>query len=154
MFITTHAALGALIGEQFPHAPLVAFGLSFVSHFLADFIPHGDTKLYKNFLAKDKHYRSVAYVVVDALVAIAFLNYILDSTLLVSKTAMIAGIWGGVAPDAIVGLYEVFRVPGLKWFHELHFWFHNRVSKHYEIPFVVGFTAQLLFLLFLLLQIG
>ncbi|GEM_PF-3732031 len=43
MFIVTHAAIGALIGEELPNHPMLAFVLAFLAHFLTDLIPHGDT---------------------------------------------------------------------------------------------------------------
>jgi len=147
MFITTHAAIGALIGQSLPNNPALAFTLGMASHFLTDLIPHGDTNLYKNYIAKTKAYRSVAYVVVDSFVLLLFIAYFFSSDLIISRQAVTYGIIGGVLPDFIVGFYEVFKPRWLKWFHRIHFLFHNHFSGHKDIPFSVGFALQLIFLM-------
>ena len=146
MFITTHAAIGALIGQYIPNHPGLAFSLSVASHFLSDLIPHGDTHLYKNYIAKTKVYRSIAYVVIDSFVMLLFVLFLFNSDLIISRQAVTYGIIGGVLPDFIVGLYEVFKFGWLKWFHQLHFKFHNYFTQHKDIPFAVGFAMQFVFL--------
>jgi len=52
MFLTTHTVVGVLISQHTP-TPLIAFSLGFLSHFLLDFIPHGDEQL---LTAEDKEH--------------------------------------------------------------------------------------------------
>lgn len=147
MFVITHAAIGALLGEYSAGHPAVAFSLGMASHFLTDIIPHGDTHLYKNYIAGTKVKRAVAYVLVDSIATIFFILFILNSGLVTDKFAVSMGIVGGVLPDFLVGLVELFNVRWLRWFHRLHFFFHNLVcSRKGDIPFSSGFAMQVVFL--------
>ena len=155
MFITTHAAIGALIGEQFPNHPLFAFVFGMASHFLTDIIPHGDSNLYKGFITGSKVKRAIAYVVIDAVAALFFVLFLFNTRVFDHRLAISLGIVGGVLPDLIVALYEVFRLPGLRWFHRLHFFFHDMVSsRRGDLPFASGFAMQLVFLAALISRIG
>ena len=49
MFLTTHAAAGIAI-SHYVHNPWAVFALSFASHFVLDFIPHGDENLYGDYM--------------------------------------------------------------------------------------------------------
>ncbi len=146
MFVTTHAALGALIGQQLPNSPFAAFVLGMASHFLSDIIPHGDTHLYKNYIAGYKRGNSIAYVVIDGIVSVFFTLFLFNLGLGDAKLSVSLGIVGGMLPDLLVGVYEVFRIPGLKWFHRFHFFFHNMVSEQHDMTFASGFAMQVLFL--------
>lgn len=155
MFITTHAALGALIAEQFPSHPILAFFLGVASHFLSDIIPHGDSNLYKGFVSGSKVKRAIAYVMIDGVIAIFFVLFLFNSSLFDHRLAISMGIAGGVLPDLLVGMYEMFRVPGLRWFHRVHFFFHNLISSRKgDLSFPSGFAMQLIFLAALLSRLG
>ena len=131
MFITTHALIGALVANQFPHHPAISFACGIFSHFLTDIIPHGDSKLYKDYVggSKRKARRAVAYVMLDGIAAIYTILVLLNMGTSPDRLTLSLGIAGGVLPDLLVGIYEVTRVPGLKWFHRLHFFFHNLVTS-------------------------
>ena len=65
--------------------------------------------------------------------------------------AITAGIVGGVLPDFLVGVYEVLRIPGLKWFHRLHFFFHNMISsKRGDLALSTGIAMQMVLLVAIL----
>jgi hypothetical protein len=147
MFVITHAALGALIGESMAGHPAVAFGLGMASHFLTDIIPHGDTHLYKNYIAGTKVNRAVAYVVIDSILTIFFVLFVFNSGLVTDKFAVTMGIVGGVLPDFLVALVELFKIRWLGWFHRLHFFFHNLVcARKGDMSFSSGFAMQIVFL--------
>jgi hypothetical protein len=146
MFITTHAALGALIAQQIPGMPLIAFALGIASHFLSDIIPHGDTKQYKDYVTGRNRMRSLAYVTLDGAVAVYFLLFLFNTGIPTDRFTVSMGIAGGVLPDLLVALYEVFRVPGLRWFHRLHFFFHNLISEKKDMTLASGFAMQVMFL--------
>ncbi len=147
MFVTTHALIGALIAEQMPNHPIAAFVLGMASHFLSDIIPHGDSKLYKGYISGAKARRAVAYVLVDALVALFFTLFLFNTKFVDHRFAISLGIAGSVLPDFLVGIYEVTRIPGLKWFHRLHFFFHNMVtSKKGDLALTSGIAMQMLLL--------
>ncbi|QQR60938.1 hypothetical protein IPH19_00505 [Candidatus Uhrbacteria bacterium] len=146
MFITTHAVLGALIAQQVPENAFAAFVLGMASHFISDIIPHGDTNLYKDYVSGRRVKSSIAYVTIDGILTTLFVLFIFNLGLGDAKLAITMGIIGGVLPDLLVGVYEVFRVPGFKWFHRLHFFFHNMVSEQHDMTFASGFAMQVLFL--------
>ncbi|MCC7522931.1 hypothetical protein IT407_03995 [Candidatus Uhrbacteria bacterium] len=146
MFITTHAALGALIAQQIPDQPFAAFVLGMASHFLSDIIPHGDTNLYKSYISGKHVKRSIAYIVIDSIIALLFVLFLFNVGLGDAKFAVTMGIIGGVLPDFIVAIYEVLRLRGLGWFHRLHFFFHNMVSEKKDMTFASGFAMQMVFL--------
>lgn len=151
MFVTTHALIGVLIAEQMPSYPVAAFALSMAAHFLMDIIPHGDSKLYKGYISGAKARRAVAYVLVDTLVALFLVLALFNTKFIDHRVALTAGIVGGVLPDFIVGLYEVLRIPGLKWFHRLHFFFHNLITnKKGDLKLGSGIAMQLVLVLLLL----
>ncbi len=147
MFVTTHAAIGALLGVQFSSNPLMAFATGLLSHFLADIIPHGDSKMYKEYVAGGKKKQTVAYVLVDSICAIFFVLFLFNTQLFEHRLAISMGIVGGVLPDFLVGLHEVFRLPGLRWFHRLHFFFHNLITdRKGDLRFAHGVAMQMVLL--------
>ena len=147
MFITTHAALGILAAELVPHHPGAAFALGIASHFLSDIIPHGDSGLYKGYVSGSKVKRAIAYVMIDSVIAVFFILFILNTAIADDHATLSMGIVGGVLPDLLVALYEVTRVRWLRWFHRVHFFFHNLISaKHGDLRFASGFAMQMVFL--------
>ena len=155
MFITTHAVLGALIGEELASNPALAFFLGLVSHFLVDIIPHGDTYLYKGYVSGTKVRRALAYVTIDGIATVLFVLFLFNTQTFESRAAVSAGIIGSILPDLIVGLYEVTRSNKLRWFQRLHFFFHNIVvSRKRDIAFASGFAMQMVFLAAILSRIG
>lgn len=128
MFIVTHAAIGALIGEELPAHPFIAFFISFFVHFLTDLIPHGDTNLYKGFVNGTKIKKALLFIGVDALITVFFIIYLFFRVFVDHRIAIVLGLIGGVLPDILVAIHEVFHVKWLAWFHKLHFYFHNLIN--------------------------
>lgn len=128
MFILTHAAIGSVIAEAFPTHPFVAFVLAFLAHFPTDVIPHGDTGLYKGYLAGTKVKTAYLFVGIDAVATVLSVIYLLTKIVFDHRLAITMVIVGGVLPDILVALYEIFRPKWLRWFHRLHFYFHNLIS--------------------------
>lgn len=154
MFITTHAALGVMAAELVPHHPIIAFFLGVASHFLSDIIPHGDSGLYKGYVSGSKVKRAIAYVTLDGVVAILFVLFLFNTTFTSDRSTVSMGILGGVLPDLIVGVYEITRVKWLRWFHRVHFFFHNLISAKYgDLKFASGFAMQMIFLAALLTRL-
>lgn len=152
MFLTTHALIGALVATQVPAHPWLAFGLGMFSHFLTDIIPHGDSNLYKDYItgSKKKVRKALAYVMIDGVIAIYTVLFLLNAGLPVDRLTLTLGIAGGVLPDLLVGLYEVTRVPGLQWFHRLHFFFHNLItSRKGDVALRSGLVIQFGLLVFI-----
>lgn len=149
MFITTHALIGALVAEQMPTHPYLAFFMGMVTHFLADIIPHGDSNLYKGYISgsKSKMRKAVAYVMLDGIVALFFVLFLFNTKFVEHRYAISLGIVGGVLPDLLVGLYEATQIQGLRWFHRVHFFFHNLISSRKgDIALHYGIAMQLVLL--------
>lgn len=150
MTLTTHATLGAVIGRLVGN-PVLAFVFGFISHFLIDIIPHGDTGISDNFrIHKRKQKRAVAYVAVDAFVALAFVLLIANTRDIDSVRTFSWGIIGGVLPDFLVGVYEITKTPLLRWFNTMHFFFHDFVVKRRgDVPLYYALLAQVVLIAYL-----
>ncbi len=151
MTLTTHAAIGAAIGSAVGN-PLIGFALGAASHFLVDMIPHGDNHLSDLFRIQKKRKKlAVAYVTIDAVIAM----YMVMSVLLVrsdaSNIAFTAAIAGSILPDLLVGLSDIFRVTLLKRFCKFHFFFHDFFSRKYgDVKLHYALAGQAVFIIVLL----
>lgn len=147
MTLTTHAAIGAAIGSAVGN-PILGFFLGAASHFLVDMIPHGDNQLADLFrLHKKKRKLAIAYVTVDAVVAM----YMVMAIFLVrtdgTNVAFAAAVAGSILPDLLVGLSDIFRTKALKQFCRFHFFFHDFFSrKHGDIPLKFALAGQAVFI--------
>lgn len=150
MTLTTHATLGAVIGRATGN-PLLAFVFGFISHFLIDMIPHGDTGTSDNFrIYKRRRKRAVAYVMVDAVVALFFVLVLSNTKDIDSMRTFSWGIAGGVLPDFLVGLYELTKSPFLRWTYRLHFFFHDFfVKRRGDVPLFYSLMAQVVLIAYL-----
>ncbi len=150
MTLTTHATLGAVIGHAVGN-PAIAFVLGFISHFLIDMIPHGDTGISDNFrVHKTRQTQAVAYVAVDAIVALMFVLLLANTRDIDSVRTFTWGIVGSVLPDLMVGLYEVTKTPLLRWFNTMHFYFHDFfVKRRGEVPLYYALLAQVVLIAYL-----
>ena len=150
MTLTTHATLGAVIGHATGN-PFLAFVFGFISHFLIDMIPHGDTGLADNFRVH-KHHRkqTVAYVMVDAVFALFFVLLLANTRDIISMRTFSWGIVGGVLPDLLVGLYDLTKSPLLRWFNRIHFFFHDFfVKRKGDVPLYYALLAQIVLIAYL-----
>jgi hypothetical protein len=150
MTLTTHATLGAVIGHTVG-TPFLAFIFGFISHFLIDVIPHGDTGLADNYrVRKVKRKTALAYVMVDGIFALFFVLMLANTRNIEMMNAYTWGIVGGVLPDLIVGLYEITKTPLLKWFNTLHFAFHDFfVKRKGDVPLYYAILAQVVLIAYL-----
>lgn len=150
MTLTTHATLGAVIGHATGN-PLLAFIFGFISHFLIDMVPHGDTGMSDNFRIHKRHRRrAVAYVVVDAIFAMFFVLMLANARDIDSVRAYSWGIVGGVLPDFLVGVYEITKTRLLRWFNTLHFFFHDFfVKRKGDVPLYYAIMAQVVLIAYL-----
>ncbi|MEK7619643.1 MAG: hypothetical protein AAB413_00170 [Patescibacteria group bacterium] len=150
MTLTTHATLGAVIGHA-TGSPLLAFIFGFISHFLIDMIPHGDTGIADNYkIHKRRRKQALAYVMVDAVFAIFFVLLLANTRDIESMRAYSWGIAGGVLPDLLVGIYEVTKTRLLRWFNTLHFLFHDYfVKRKGDVPLYYAIMAQIVLIAYL-----
>ncbi len=150
MTLTTHATLGAVLAKAAGN-PLMAFVFGFISHFLVDMIPHGDSGISDNFrVHKRRRKQAVAYVAVDAVIAVIFVLILANTRDISSMRTFTWGIIGGVLPDLIVGVYELTKAPFLKWFNTMHFFFHDYFLKRKgEVPLYYALMAQVVLIAYL-----
>jgi hypothetical protein len=146
MFITTHAAIGALVGAAVPNRYL-AFTLGFLSHFLVDRIPHGDEHMLDGYKSGDKVKRAIAYVTIDSIIAMYVTLMILSNAPANLHGAMKWGLIGSVLPDLLVGVYELTKIqPFFRRFTAFHHKNHHewiaKFRKGKDIPFKWGVAYQ------------
>lgn len=146
MFVTTHAAIGALVGAAFP-SRAIAFGLGFLSHFIVDMIPHGDEHMLNGYQSGSKVRRAIAYVMIDSIVAVYITILLISNAPAGVASAVKWGIIGSVLPDALVAIYEVTKIkPFLRkftaWHHKNHHHIIGKYRKGRDIPFKWGLAYQ------------
>ncbi len=129
MFLTVHATAGALIGQQLNN-PVLAFVLSFVSHFILDLLPHGDQDWIDEYKGdqKAKVKKIISIVAIDIVILLALLIsrfYYIAS--FAPSLSIAAGILGGILPDFLVGCHELSdRL--FKNFYRFHFLVHDLIK--------------------------
>ena len=146
MYLTVHAAAGALAGIAVTNAP-AGFALGVLSHFVLDRVPHADPPVPQG-TASDGVFRHpamrrfVAIAAVDLVLASAltgWLTYLLPSA---NAVALIAGAFGGILPDLLFGCY---RITGNRWleaFNRFHTANHFDPNK-IKVNFTTGMATQI-----------
>lgn len=148
MFVLTHAAIGALIASALPTHPWIVFFLSVFAHFFMDAIPHGDSELYKHYIAGRISWITRLYLASDILLTTCFSFFLFYHASTTSLPTLIAGLLGSILPDVLVGIYEFFRVRGLFIFHRFHFFFHNFITSRWrDLPLWLGLPLELLLII-------
>jgi len=165
MFLTTHAAVGIAI-SQHVGSPLAAFGWSFASHFLLDFIPHGDEKIYGHYLEPGHHrFRRAIFVnTIDIAILIGMTFWAIGEPRLERQEFLLLGILGSIIPDMLTNffpiiherlswlrlvrwVYAVTKPTGLRYVIRVQDWIHKLLHHEIirsDIPFVVGLVLQAL----------
>jgi hypothetical protein len=163
MFLAVHAAIGAIAGNAVS-SPTEAFALGFVSHFLADMIPHGDLHVYHGYKTGNRKGQAYLYVGMDAVMTIALLVLLFIRRDFFHPVNVWMGIIGGLLPDLLVGLFEILK-PKQHWFyrqlakfHALHMRNHKVLVKRlkrfeHDIPLRWGMVLQAVTLFFLMRRI-
>lgn len=149
MFLTIHATVGAIIGEQVNNVWL-AYILGFFSHLLLDLIPHGDkppAKLKKD--SKQWLHFVLKMSVIDGIVMIITLLLFFQNNLFSNTLSVLFGVAGAITPDICFGLYLFTATPWLKKIYLLHGVAHY-VSDKFDYPLLLGFILQLIILILLI----
>lgn len=152
MFISVHAAAGALVGAEISN-PAIAFTVGVILHFALDIIPHGDRELGKKFfglfnkkLSEEEKIKSLAaYALVDYIVLVLFLLYAVKNFYFTKDDGVIWAMIGSIIPDLLVALYFLTRSPYLKWFFDFHSWVHHLLIERManDIPLKLGIIMQI-----------
>ena len=170
MFITSHVLTGVFISQKVGN-PWWVFLLSLLSHFILDFIPHGDEMIAKWRSQKNPKRRTLLVVTIDLITATVFILIILANTGEYQLLLLMAGIIGSILPDAIShvlcptgsyflrGHHSIKKIirkfnplkPFITPHNILHEFIHNPFNK--TMPVKTGIIFQMTFNLFLLINI-
>lgn len=163
MFITIHAATGALVGTQIAN-PILSFLINFALHFVMDIIPHGDKELGKRFfgllnkkLNEEEKIKSLAvYGLIDYIVLVFFLLFMFKNFTFAKDDGVIWGIVGGIIPDLLVASYVLTKSKKIKWFFDFHKWNHHLLIGRMknDIPLKAGIAMQILLFAFLFMLLA
>jgi len=140
MYMTVHAAAGAVVGQFMPSV-LLAFIAGFASHFVLDMIPHGDEWIKDWKLFRTHMQRTVAASLIDLFGVIIMITYWINHSDISNLPYLLAGIAGAIAPDALWGLYELTKSPVLKWYRKIHTISHHLIFKA-KLSIWQGFLLQ------------
>lgn len=129
MYLTVHGTTAMLITKIIPN-PFLAFLLSLLSHFVLDFIPHGDEHLLKKHFTRGQVMRRVlGAATLDGIILLGFVSIFLWVGPTISLTTFFWSLVGALIPDILQGLYFATEWKGLKAFQDFHLGIHN-VTKH------------------------
>ncbi len=138
MYLTGHAALGAVLATAVTGNPVAAFGVGWASHYLADFFPHGDEDLGEWTKKGNEIKRLFTIVAIDGAVLLALYAALVWQTGF--SWAVGFAMAGSVTPDVMWGLEKVTKRK-LFWKHDIfHTANHNFLKIHLSI--VGGIVAQ------------
>ncbi len=139
MFLIGHAAVGATI-VQFAgiENPALAFGVGWLSHYVADFVPHGDEPVGKWTEGPHGLRRLLAIVALDGILLLLALGAVFARRGF--SWAVLAASAGACVPDVLWGLE---KLAGRKLFgpHGA-FHFRNHNYFHVNLPLGVGLALQ------------
>lgn len=156
MFLVVHTAAGAIIGQLSPNI-FWAFVIGFLSHFLLDAIPHGDTRYLGKIKANNEVGKFLTIASIDAILSLFLFAGLYGSGLLTKPLLVFAGVAGAILPDFLVGIAELTRACHcsklyLCRFHQLHYTLHGHLATKKDLSFIPGLILQI-FILFFLLQL-
>jgi hypothetical protein len=137
MYLVGHAAVGMTLAAGTGN-PALAFGIGWLSHYLADFFPHGDEAV-GEWVRKGNEVRRLLVVLApDAALFLAAFAWF-SSQRGFSFTAAAAAV-GSFVPDVLWGLEKVFK---RKLFGR-HDAFHGKNHNffHARIPLAAGIALQ------------
>jgi len=144
MFLTVHGALGILIGRSVKN-PILAFGLGFISHYLFDIIPHGDTKA-------PQKWKNPIHMALAALIDLTILTVSLiwlGTKINILTPSIALACLGALLPDFLQGFYFLSNRKLFKKWQKYHDCFHLLISKNWEWNFFLGLALQIIFYIIL-----
>src|SRR4030042_5795292 len=133
MFLTVHGAIGIIIGQRIPN-PLLAFIVGFISHYIFDIIPHGDSR------APDKWKNPIHIAfaaLIDLIVLIIFILCLGVNTIILNWNTALA-LLGSLIPDFLQGFYFLTNKKKLIRHQNIHNFFHNLITKNWDFNLITG----------------
>lgn len=137
MYLVGHAAVGMTLAAA-TDDPVLAFGIGWLSHYLADFVPHGDEPAGEWAKRGDEVRRLFVLLMADgALFLAAFAWFTARRGFhLAAATAAL----GSFVPDVLWGLEKVRRKPLFGPLERFHAKNHN--FFHVRLPLWAGLVGQ------------
>ncbi len=163
MILSTHAVLGAAVARLFPHNPVLGFFLGFISHFVFDAIPHWDYSLRSEVLGDKKEIVDMRWgkdflfdifrlgLDFAAGVGIVFIFFPLHGGK--DLASLLAGLMGGVLPDALQFFYFKIKKEPLSSLQRFHKFIQSKLTLKHQprlgIPLqgIIGVAAIVLSLI-------
>lgn len=152
MILTTHAIAGAAVASLNPAKPISGFIAGFAAHFILDAIPHWEYKIKSGFIHPEigASFRLDRDFIIDVL----RLGTDLTSGIIISlaifyfygslpPVPILAGIIGGVLPDALQFVFTRIRRGPIVFLQRFHEWIHAPYKGLRQWP-VLGATLQIL----------
>ena len=148
MFLTTHTSIALLISTKIM-SPFLGFILGFISHFLADIIPHGDESIgikSRKLEKKEKFLFLGSIGILDLLLAL-FLIYFFLKSFSIDNIIVFATVIGSWLPDLLWMSIDFFNLKFLNFFLKFHKYMHTLID--YRYPLIYGLFFQISFIIFL-----
>ncbi|HBM45566.1 MAG: hypothetical protein UT05_C0010G0004 [Parcubacteria group bacterium GW2011_GWF2_38_76] len=151
MILTSHSIIGVAAARLAPVNPILAFSLAFLSHFVADAIPHWEYKLskisdpkYSEKISLNKDFAiDVMKVGSDILFGVLLSYFIFYGE---NPELILIGILGGIFPDILQFLYGKIKIEPLITFKKIHDAVH---SERMEDRMFFGIATQVITILFI-----
>ncbi len=142
MYLTVHAVAGLTLAGYTTN-PWLAFVLGLISHFVLDFIPHGDEHLAASHLSRQQTIkRLLGAAIIDGIVLVIFGLIYIATTPIYDPTPLIAGVAGALAPDVLLALSMITNANWLNWYKKFHHSIHN-LPQH-KLTWVQGIFVQVM----------
>jgi len=158
MFGTTHALTGIVLSQTTSDLPAV-FGLSFLSHIVLDFIPHGDNLIVLGKNSKEKRVpfdlsfsqaafrKLIPYAIVDGIILIGALIYLLF-VIRLDPTKTIVAVIGALFIDGIAFLYKITKWSFFRKLEKYHHKIHQVITRYLpngDVSPVISISLQIAF---------
>ena len=151
MFLTPHTAVALLITTQ-SNNPFFAFIFGIISHFILDFIPHGDWAFANH---KEGRRERAIYMLkaafIDVLFTVALIYFFVTKYSRPFSPYVLMGAVSGVAlPDVLWITIDIFKLKFLYWYIKFHSYVHKLIKLDYS--FIYGIPFQI-FVVLLIMKI-
>lgn len=156
MILATHGIVGGAIGYLLPKNPILAFFLSFISHFVIDAVPHWHYPVFSAKINKENPLENDMllnkwFVVdmfdigLDLLGGLIIAVFIFHQKLSfdMALVSILSGAIGGVFPDPLQFLYWKLPNKPLMYLQEFHIWIHS--ETYMDDRHIMGITTQIAF---------
>ncbi|HTM68672.1 MAG TPA: hypothetical protein VL426_05210 [Candidatus Binatia bacterium] len=137
MYLVGHAAIGMALASG-TDDPVLAFGIGWLSHYLADFVPHGDEPAGEWAKRGNEVKRLMVLLLVDG--ALFFAAFAWFTSRRGFHLAAATAALGSFVPDVLWGLGKVLKRPVFGPLEKFHNFNHN--FFHVKLPLWFGLIGQ------------